>query len=137
MCKRFLHYALTIWITLYASYYIINIYCIFYCIMHSYYFYERLLYYEHIISFYTAVGKHIHTGEKALYQVLLKRLTESFKQCILPLSDRSPSRSSSSPPAEAGLVGIVVWITGTTSLPPSKSNKSLACRTSKHNKHVK
>ena len=56
----------------------------------------------------------------------LRGLTESFKESILPLSERSPSRSSSSPPAEAGLVGIVVWITGTTSLPPSRSNKSLA-----------
>lgn len=45
---------------------------------------------------------------------------------ILPLNERSPSRSSSSPPAEAGLVGKVVWITGTTSLPPRRSNKSLA-----------
>lgn len=51
---------------------------------------------------------------------------ESFKKRVLPLNERSSSRSSSSPPAEAGLVGIVVWITGTTSLPPRRTNKSLA-----------
>jgi len=44
----------------------------------------------------------------------------------VPVRERSPSRSSSSPPADAGFVGTVVWITGTTSLPPSRSNKSLA-----------
>lgn len=77
------------------------------------------------------VGQHIHTGGKQVYTrsllcFALKGVIESFKESILPLSERSPSRSSSSPPAEAGLVGIVVWITGTTSLPPSRSNKSLA-----------
>lgn len=53
-----------------------------------------------------------------------------IKNQDLPERERSPSRSSSSPPAEAGLVGRVVWITGT-SLPPSKSNKSFACKTKK------
>ncbi len=63
-----------------------------------------------------------------LYQVCfaLKGQWRALNKSFLPLSERSPSRSSSSPPAEAGLVGIVVWITGTTSLPPSRSNKSLA-----------
>lgn len=45
---------------------------------------------------------------------------------ILPLIERSPKRSSSSPPAEAGFVGTVFGITSAISLPPSKSNKSVA-----------
>lgn len=53
---------------------------------------------------------------------------------ILPLNERSPSRSRSSPPAEAGLVGTVVWITGTTSFPPRRSNKSFACGRTKSEK---
>lgn len=67
----------------------------------------------------------------------LTGVMECFKQNVLPLNERSPRRSSSSPPAEAGLVGIVVWITGTTSLPPSRSNKSLACGTRTTRKHEK
>ena len=49
----------------------------------------------------------------------------------LPVRERSPSRSSSSPPDEGGLVGMEVWITGPTSLPPRRSNKSLACENSR------
>lgn len=48
------------------------------------------------------------------------------RQEALPLNERSPSRSRSSPPAEAGFVGTAVWITGTTSFPPRRSNKSFA-----------
>lgn len=38
----------------------------------------------------------------------------------------SPSKSRSSPPAEAGLLVGAVGITGVMSFPPNKSNKSLA-----------
>lgn len=74
----------------------------------------------------TRYKHHIYTGgyNAGLYCYCVRESLK--KRGILPLNERSPSRSSSSPPAEAGLVGMVVWITGTTSLPPKRSNKSLA-----------
>lgn len=73
-------------------------------------------------SFFSAQTRwvHIHSRSGRIFH------TETHLKKILPLNERSPSRSSSSPPAEAGLVGMVVWITGTTSLPPRRSNKSFA-----------
>ena len=47
---------------------------------------------------------------------------------LLPVREMSSSRTSSCPPAEAGLVGREVGITGPTSLPTRRSNKTLACR---------
>lgn len=64
-----------------------------------------------------------------LDRVLAASPQRTSRQETLPLNERSPSRSRSSPPAEAGLVGTVVWMTGTTSFPPKRSNKSLACGT--------
>lgn len=43
-----------------------------------------------------------------------------------PVRLMSPSKSRSSPPAEAGLLVGAVGITGVMSFPPNKSNKSLA-----------
>lgn len=67
-----------------------------------------------------------HVTRHTLITSTLRQRTS--RQETLPLNERSPSRSRSSPPAEAGFVGTEVWITGTTSFPPRRSNKSFACQ---------
>lgn len=78
-----------------------------------------------------ALGKTL-SSEPCSCCVASQRRHRTSRQETLPLNERSPSRSRSSPPAEAGLVGTVVWMTGTTSFPPRRSNKSLACGTGTH-----
>lgn len=77
-----------------------------------------------------------HVTRHTLITSTLRQRTS--RQETLPLNERSPSRSRSSPPAEAGFVGTEVWITGTTSFPPRRSNKSFACQNeNKENKCFK